>query len=224
MTPEQTERIFEPFYTSKAAGVGSGLGLSMVYGFVKQSNGAISVDSAPGDGARFTILLPTMELQSHAVVSAERPIPSGEATTQYDPTVTEPGFPLVLLVDDDPDVRRTIRRKIAAIGYPLIEADDADQALHHLSRVDAIGMVLTDIDMPGSLDGFGLARRIATAFPSVGVVLMSGQAVLTDRGPTEAGTFAMLRKPFSDKDLATALQTASRAAARLNDPRGGTPT
>lgn len=213
MPPEQTERIFEPFYTSKTAG--SGLGLSMVYGFAKQSNGAISVWSAPSAGATFTILLPSVDLQAPPLATEAPLAPSTAAEIAQ---VTD-HMPLILLVDDDRGVRRTIRRRIADIGYPLIEADNADEALELLSRIAAIGVVLSDVNMPGSLDGHGLARRIADSFPSVAVILMSGRIDPSGDGRTAFPGLPFLQKPFGDADLADALHSASvlhlrRAAGR----------
>lgn len=214
MTPEQTERIFEPFYTSKAAGAGSGLGLSMVYGFVKQSNGAISVDTAPGEGAVFSILLPSVQLRR----------PEGDADPELtvsplgDGPAPDEALPLILLVDDDRDVRRTIRRKIAGQGYPLIEADDASEALDLLARIPSVGVVFSDIDMPGGLDGFELARRIAEEFPEVSVVLMSGQAEATWRPKGVTPVVPVLRKPFADSQLSHALRAASADHIRRARP------
>lgn len=205
MTPVQTERIFEPFYTSKAAGAGSGLGLSMVYGFAKQSNGAISVWSAPGAGATFTILLPSVDLQAPQPPAEAPAAPSTPAEIAQ---VTD-HMPLILLVDDDRGVRRTIRRRIADIGYPLIEADDADEALELLSRISAIGVVLSDVNMPGSIDGQGLARRIAEDFPTVAVTLMSGRIDPAGDGRNPFAGLPFLQKPFGDAELAEALRSAS---------------
>lgn len=209
MSPEQVERIFEPFFTSKAAGAGSGLGLSMVYGFVKQSNGAIMVDSAPGKGTSFTILLPSVELA--ALPPAPLALPAPE------PASEEESPPLLLLVEDDRDVRRTLRRKIAALGHPLIEADSADEAKLLIQRIGAIAVVISDIDMPGTLDGFGLARWLAAERPGTGVVLMSGKAGLAGQAAAELPGLPILRKPFTDAALAAALATA-RAQARAPQP------
>jgi len=150
MSQTLSEKIFEPFFTSKVAGSGSGLGLSMVYGFVRQSNGAICVDSVPGKGTCFTILLPD--------VSGYSELSDLPAQVTAAPQVPEaPSGELVLLVEDDLDVRRTLRRKIAALGFPVVEAGDADEALILLRQLQGVGVVLSDVDMPGSMNGFGLA-------------------------------------------------------------------
>ncbi len=208
MTAEQTERIFEPFYTSKAAGAGSGLGLSMVYGFVKQSNGAISVESAPGEGATFTILLPSVDLRALAVVEQPPELPPRE-----EPPETG-NMPLVLLVDDDHDVRRTIRRHIASLGYPVIEAEDADVALDLLSRIGFIGIVLSDINMPGGMDGVALSRRVRDQFPQTAMILMSGRTEPAWHQDAAELKVEILAKPIPDDLLAQALSRAASAARR----------
>jgi PAS domain S-box-containing protein len=199
MSPDQTERIFEPFYTSKASGSGNGLGLSMVYGFVQQSNGAIWVDSDPGAGASFSILLPSADL---APVSAPEPAP--EELPPAPAVKPPPDAPIVLLVEDDQDVRRIIRRKIAALGHPLIEAENADEALKLLQRIEGFGTVISDIDMPGTLNGIDLAERIRASYPSLRIVLMSGKARYSSNSVPGAG-IVFLRKPFSPADLSEAL-------------------
>lgn len=197
MSQTLSEKIFEPFFTSKVAGSGSGLGLSMVYGFVRQSNGAICVDSTPGQGTCFTILLPDVSGYSEVSdLSPQRPTlpqmpdaPSPDAASQ-----------LVLLVEDDLDVRRTLRRKIAALGFPIVEAGDADEALILLRQLHGVGVVLSDVDMPGSMNGFGLARQVQQQFPQLQMVLMSGQNIQSPTQP-DLAAIPFLRKPFSDADL-----------------------
>lgn len=200
MPPALVEKIFEPFFTSKTAGSGSGLGLSMVYGFVRQSNGAICVDSTEGRGTTFTILLPEVS------DATPEPAPLPEATIAVSaPPDLPPGTdcPILLLVEDDRDVRRTIRRKVAALGYPIVEADNADEALVLLEQLCDVGIVLSDVDMPGSMNGFGLAARIQADHPEIAVVLMSGQNI---QPPAPQSDIPLLRKPFSDEDLQRTLR------------------
>ena len=208
MTPDQTERIFEPFYTSKAAGAGSGLGLSMVYGFVKQSNGAISVESAPGEGATFTILLPSVELRAEPVFEEPSEPP------MRDEAPDSANMPLVLLVDDDHDVRRTIRRRIASLGYPVIEAEDGDVALDLLSRIGFIGIVLSDINMPGSMDGVALSRCVRERFPQAAMILMSGRTEPAWHRDAAELKVEILGKPIPDDLLTQALNRAAAVAQR----------
>ena len=192
MSAEMIENIFEPFVTSKPDGKGSGLGLSMVYGFVRESNGAIWVESTPGDGTEFTILLP--------VSATERRV--------ADPApAIEPLRPtLVLLVDDDLDIRRSLRHPFAQLGHHLVEAGSADEALSLLTQIDSIGAVLTDIEMPGQMDGIALAEQLARTRPDLPVVLMSGNDY--PNGSTEQA-FPFLAKPFTADMLRTAFSQAA---------------
>lgn len=198
MEPALVEKIFEPFFTSKVAGSGSGLGLSMVYGFVQQSNGAITVDSAPGRGTSFTILLP--EVTPAVIEAAPAPTPR--------PTAPQ-GSRIVLLVEDDPDVRRTIRRQVSGFGHPVVEAENADEALILLDQLSEVGMVLSDVDMPGTMNGFGLAARVQAQFPHIDLVLMSGQNIQPPDGQTDT---PLLRKPFTNADLLSYLCPRKRKA------------
>ena len=209
MSAEQTERAFEPFFTSQTAGAGSGLGLSMVYGFVQQSNGAVWVDSAPGSGTTFSILLPGTGLQ--APVATRPPDPEAEAEDAALDLHRPDG--IVLLVEDDRDVRRTIRRKVASLGYPLVEAASGEEALDLLGRIEDIALVLSDIDMPGGIDGNRLAQRIAKDFPATAVVLMSGHPQHRD-GAGGIGV-PFLQKPFGAEELEQAF-----AAARNGEQDG----
>lgn len=223
MSPEQTERVFEPFYTSKAAGSGSGLGLSMVYGFVKQSNGAISVESTLGAGSCFTILLPSVALHRADSPAAPGLAAPNSAPDPVDPAATaDDEQALILLVEDDREVRRTIRRKIGAIGHPLVEADTADEALELLARIEAVGVVLTDVDMPGRMNGIDLACHLRSARPDLRVVLMSGQASLLEGGQEACADVPMLRKPFSTAELSAALAAARAPKSRTaGEPPAG---
>lgn len=197
MSPELAETIFEPFVTSKAAGKGSGLGLSMVYQFVRQSNGAIWVDSTPGAGATFTIQLP---------VSDSRPVPRA-VPSPGDSVAAEDQPRLVLLVEDDSDVRRAIRNKLGRLGHHLVEAGSADEAAGLIAQVEGIEIVLSDIDMPGTIDGRGLAQQLQITHPSLPVVLMSGKAGPA-RGDEMLANVPFLAKPFAVEELRDALQRA----------------
>lgn len=199
MTASQADRIFEPFYTSKAAGTGSGLGLSMVYGFVQQSNGSIRVESAPEKGTTFTVLLPSVRL---VLFDKESEKPFHERSQPEVVSPTEDGLPMILLVEDDHDVRRIIRRKLAEIGYPLVEAENSAEALRLLGRIKEIGILLSDIGIPGEMDGNSLASCVRAEFPEIGIVLMSGQ---TNFSSVKDQNIPFLRKPFDVADLSEAL-------------------
>ncbi|MBX3468632.1 MAG: response regulator [Planctomycetes bacterium] len=156
-------RIFEPFFTTKEQGKGTGLGLSTVYGIVRQSRGAIDVRSAPGAGATFRILLPA------APAGPADAAPGRGAAPRR-------GSETILLVEDDPTVRRLLEQVLATAGYTVLAAADAAQALAlargHPARIH---LLLTDLVMP-RLGGRALARRLAVERPDLAVLLMSGHA------------------------------------------------
>ena len=193
MEPETLAQVFEPFFTTKAMGngKGTGLGLATVYGIVKQNNGFICADSAPGKGTTFTIYLPQVakETAETSVSSlAERPMGHGEN---------------VLLVEDENALRRICRLFLIALGYHVLEAETPGEALALVSRTpDEIHLLLTDVVMPG-MDGRQLAQRISEAKPGIKVLFMSGYTadVMAERGVLEQKT-AFLAKPFTRDDLA----------------------
>ncbi len=183
-------RIFEPFFTTKEAGKGTGIGLSTVYGIVRQSGGHITVDSAPGRGTLFTLYLP----------------PSAPPGGRVRKSSTAPsrlrGGETLLLVEDEPSVRRATRRILRANGYRVIEAAAAAEALAVLGDAErGVDLVLTDIVMPG-LDGRELSEKVVGIRPSLRCLYMSGHSydALSRRGalPEHA---SFLQKPFTSHAL-----------------------
>jgi PAS domain S-box-containing protein len=207
MSREQRDRIFEPFYSTKSFGVGAGLGLSMVYAFVLQSNGSIRVDSEPGRGTAFTLLLPVSRDDLLPPVSGPTGPPRGKDIDV---------LPLVLLVDDNANVRAVLRRQLVKLGYSLIEAANADEALDLVEKVQEIDIVVTDIGMPGTKDGLDLALELQTRFPRVGMILMTGHAVEDGAG---GRNIPILRKPIDPDDLAGAITLAQEEVATRSDMR-----
>jgi CheY-like chemotaxis protein len=158
------QRAFEPFFTTKAPGKGCGLGLSTVYGIVKQHEGYTAVESEPGHGATFRVYLPRLE----APVEAPRgdngrgPLPGGEET--------------ILLVEDEEAVRSLVREILSRLGYRVLVASDGIEALTLSQRFpEAIHLLLTDVIMPG-MDGRELAERMMVARPDTRILFMSGYA------------------------------------------------
>lgn len=193
MDEEVAAKAFEPFFTTKAAGRGSGLGLSMVWGFVRQSAGTVSVESKPGKGSRFTIMLPVF---NHAVAPETAKAPTPIA-----------GNGLVLVVDDNANLRRTVCRELARIGYGVIEAEDGEEALELVSSVAELRALVADIVMPG-ISGFRLAREASRLRPDLRIVLMTGFDGSCQRD-REGLIVPVLRKPFNPTQLANAIEASS---------------
>lgn len=189
MTPEVKKHIFEPFFTTKPQGEGTGLGLAIVYGIVKQSGGAVEVQTAPGAGTTFRILLPRVEPAAAVKQSsATKTVASGNET--------------VLVVEDQEQVRKLTVRLLKACGYKVLEAADASAAMQHAMKPGEIHLLLTDIVMPG-MSGVDLAEQLRELRPSLRIVYMSGysERVAADRlviGPDKG----YLTKPFSPQALA----------------------
>ena len=189
--PETTRsRIFEPFFTTKGPGSGTGLGLAMVYGFVKQSGGYIYVDSEPGRGTTFSLYLPEAEeaVPTDPMLPESLEVPRGSET--------------ILVVEDDDLVRRLAERILRSTGYTVLDARSGEEALsvarHHQGPIH---LVLTDVVMPG-MGGRRLSEALAQVRPEVKVIFMSGytdEVVL--RQGLEAGA-AFVQKPFSPLALA----------------------
>ncbi len=195
MDAETVAHIFEPFFTTKRFGLGSGLGLAMVYGFVQQSGGGISVHSEPGQGTTVLMVLPRVFPGAGAEpADAEQALPA--ATGE-----------LVLLVEDEPSVRRVVRQQLMDLGYPVIEAEDGAQALQMIEQVPDIAIVVSDVIMPGGINGRQLAARALERNPAMRVLLMSGYA---DMPGADGPALPILTKPFVRQDLARALQQAGR--------------
>jgi CheY-like chemotaxis protein len=221
MPPEVLERAFEPFFTTKETGKGTGLGLAMIHGFVKQSGGLIGIDSAPGTGTTFRLYLPRAAMDA---VQGPGPDEDGadEAFTGRGETV--------LVVDDDADVRAVAVQAVTALGYHVLEADGAEAALTLLDR-QPVDLLFTDVVMPGGLNGRELALEGLRRHPSLRVLFASGYANGTSAPEAEAGASAdtgsaadpgavlrraeTLPKPYRDGVLARALRRALDLQAPL---------
>jgi len=195
MNADTLSRACEPFFTTKRLGLGSGLGLAMAYGFAKQSGGGISIQSQPDQGTTVLMVLPLAA-------------PEPEADEPDEEAVLPHSGELVLLVEDEPNVRRVVRQQLIDLGYPVIEAENGMQALEMIEYITDIAIVVSDVIMPGSLNGRQLAERVLTERPQVRFVLMSGYTDETDIENTHV--LPVLAKPFVRQDLARALQSAHK--------------
>ncbi|MDG2522838.1 PAS domain-containing protein [Caulobacter segnis] len=196
MDAETAARVFEPFFTTKPVGKGTGLGLSQVYGFAKQSGGGVTIDSAPGEGATVSLLLPMVSEPVRVVETSATP-----DTPRPQASLT------VLLVEDDHDVGELVETMLAELGHTVIRADHVDAALHVAASTPEVGLVITDVIMPGGASGVDLARALAEQRPDLPVVLSSGYTGET-LALAEAAPWPLLRKPYALDALAAAISQA----------------
>ena len=192
---EVRERIFEPFYTTKAVGKGTGLGLSQVYGFLKQSGGAIHVVTGPGEGTRMEMYLPVALGIEPALAE-----PTRIASTAGG------GERSVLLVEDDPEVQAIAVALLEAMGMTVTTAPDPALALKRL-KARRFDILLTDIVMPGAMSGLDLARRASTLYPDMRIVLATGYAGDDVDAALRDAPWTLVRKPFAIEALRTVLES-----------------
>lgn len=200
-TAEALARAVEPFFTTKT--LGSGLGLSMVYGFVKQSRGYFHIDSRPGQGTAVTLLLPRAE----PVARLPEPAPNPLSTL---PDAPDGGWrgQLALVAEDNDDVRQVMRQQLVELGFSVVEASGGDEAAELVEQIDGLTLLVSDIVMPG-LSGIELARRARILRPAMRVVLVSGFSV--EYGELAPDT-VILRKPWDKRDLVAAIGRAREPA------------
>jgi len=190
MSAEVMAKVFEPFFSTKAEGKGSGLGLSMVYGFVKQSGGHVNIYSEPGHGTTIRLYLPrAMEREDVEVVVDTGPITGGTET--------------VLVVEDDDEVRATVVEMLGDLGYRVLKAVDAQSALNVVESGIAIDLLFTDVVMPGTLKSPELARKARQRLPDIAVLFTSGytENSIVHGGRLDAGV-ELLSKPYTREALA----------------------
>jgi CheY-like chemotaxis protein len=197
MPPDVVARIFEPFYTTKEQGKGTGLGLSMVFGFMKQSGGHITVYSEPGKGTTFRLYLPSLEAAG---------APQGDRSAA---PAWRGGSETVLVVEDNAGLRRIVVRQLSEAGYHVLQAPDAAAAMELIEGPEPVHLLLSDIVMPGEMDGRDLARAAVRRRPLIKVLLTSGfpDVRLPGSGLRSAGS-RMLIKPYRKEDLLRAVRDA----------------
>jgi PAS domain S-box-containing protein len=196
MLPEVRERAFEPYFSTKEAGKGSGLGLSMVYGFVRQSGGQVTINSEPSLGTTVRLYLPVSTTE-------EKP---AEPMQESKPEVAA-RFAAILVVEDDPFVRAYAVALLETLGYRVLVATDGRDALVKLGEDRTIDLLFSDVIMPGGISGWELAERAQKLRPGLRVLLTSGYSpeTLVPRTPLSSH-FTILNKPYRKSDLALRLK------------------
>jgi signal transduction histidine kinase len=202
------ENVFEPFFTTKDVGKGSGLGLSMVYGFVKQSNGHIKIYSEENHGTTVRIYLPQ-------AIGLAQPITDELAST----SILEGGDETILVVEDDDLVRTFVVGQIQSLGYVTLAAVNADAALVVINSAQTIDLLFTDMIMPGSMNGRQLSDAALRRRPSLSVLFTSGytENTVIHYGRLDAGVL-LLAKPYRKSDLARMIRAALAADIKLQPP------
>ncbi|MDP6473494.1 MAG: nitrate- and nitrite sensing domain-containing protein [Alphaproteobacteria bacterium] len=197
MSRETIEKIYDPFFSTKGRDKGSGLGLAMVYGFVKRSGGHISVHSEPGGGSEFHIFLPRSLEKSGAAKSpddAAKELPGGSET--------------ILVVDDERAMLEISIDHLTELEYQTVGAEDGRQALQLLKQNGGIDLLFSDVIMPGGMDGFELARQARDIHPGLGILLTSGFAETDGKADSQNDPLVtelrskILEKPYNKKELA----------------------
>ncbi|NPU11405.1 PAS domain S-box protein [Bradyrhizobium sp. 83002] len=193
MSSEVVKRAFDPFYTTKPLGQGTGLGLSMIYGFAKQSGGQVRIESILGEGTTIHLFLPRFHGQEH---------PQGELPTLSQAPRADAGQ-TVLIVDDEPSVRMLVGEVLAELGYRTIESADGASALRVLCSDARVDLLVTDVGLPGGMNGRQLADFSRTARPSLKILFITGYAekAVMDAPGLDKG-MAILTKPFDMDSLA----------------------
>lgn len=194
MDPATIEKVFEPFFTTKPVGQGTGLGLSMVYGFAKQSNGQVRIDSTPGLGTSITLYLPIAD-----------PMSTVDETGGID-TVFEGDGQTVLLVEDDPSVRLLIGEVLRELGYNIVEAAEPSEAIRLLEAGRPFDLMITDVGLPG-MNGRQLAEVARDHLPSLPILFVTGYAENAAMRVGFLGTnMAMITKPFQIEILSAKIR------------------
>jgi PAS domain S-box-containing protein len=203
MSPEVAARVFEPFFTTKAGGRGTGLGLSMVYGFVKQSGGTVTIHSQPGRGTTVTMLLPVAAAPKNLAGGGEPQASSAPHT--------------ILLVEDEDDVRAIVRRQLETLGHTVIVADAGTEALLLLQGPAVPDVLVADIVLGTGMNGIDLAAAARRVRANLPVIFISGYTAIAEAQQRirEMGA-PLLSKPFTTPQLEQAIQEVCTAAAPRN--------
>ncbi|XDA99345.1 ATP-binding protein [Sulfitobacter sp. LCG007] len=208
MSPETLARATEPFFTTKEVGSGTGLGLSMVEGFCRQSGGSLSITSRPGGGCTVTCWFPQ---RGEGRVTPEAPPPRR-------PPLRIDGKGTVMIVDDESQIARTLARRLEILGYSTIVASDGEDALSLLATGTKPDLVISDVVMPGRVQGDMLAKGIGELYPDLPIIMMSGRASGSRRPLTAGGEpVTILPKPIDMSELRAAILRAMPRREDVDD-------
>ncbi|MFT5047682.1 MAG: PAS domain S-box-containing protein [Porticoccaceae bacterium] len=197
ISPDDLQRVFEPFHTTKSMSGGHGLGLSMVYGFARQSGGCLTVESEEGSGAKFTIYLP----KDWSSDEEEKPLPTDTGTLSL--------RKIILLVEDDDSVRRLTERRLRHMGHDVILAINGSEGLTKFRDHPEIDLLITDIVMPGDLNGWQLLSNLRNERTQLPVIVSSGYSgKLADQSDTLEDGVVVLHKPYSFDELKSSIALA----------------
>ncbi len=201
MSEAVRRRAFEPFFTTKPTGAGTGLGRSMVYGFVKQSGGHIQIYSELGHGTSVRVFLPVAD--AAAAAEQEKGMQAPELPK---------GSETIMLVEDDPRLRRVLSRRLRSLGYQVFEAENGAAALAELAELPELALLFTDMVMPGGMTGLELAEAALAIKPSLKILFTSGYAepAIARRGQQKG---AWLKKPYTAEELAETIREVLREQA-----------
>lgn len=206
MSQEVIDRAFEPFFTTKEEGQGTGLGLSQVYGWVKQSGGHIKIYSELGHGTTIKLYLPRAETEaSERQMEADLGTPNGDET--------------ILVVEDNPNVRKTVIRQLHDLGYRTVEADSGVRALELARGGLEFDLLLTDVIMPGGMTGYQLADELRATWPDLRVLFTSGYTELAASDGSAPRNDPLLSKPYRKQDLGRAVRAALDAPDHGHAPK-----
>ena len=189
MTPDVLKRAFEPFFGTKAVGQGSGLGLSMVHGFVNQSGGLVRLESEIGKGTTVRIYFP-------------RSVARETVKSPSEATAVDSSRKTILVVEDNDMVRTYVTAQLESLGYNVLEAENGPSGLEKLASDEQVDLLFTDIIMPGGMNGRELAERALEQHPHLKVLFTSGydESAITTDGRLTEGMF-LLKKPYQRKEL-----------------------
>ena len=201
MTPEQQEHIFEPFYTTKVKGKGTGLGLAMVYSFITRSKGYIKIDSEVGVGTTFHIYLPKDEM-----INTKKSLLEDKQENNNEPH--QKGHETILVVDDEESLCFLAKEILEERGYKVLLANNGKEALEQLKKNYPIDLIFSDVVMPGGVGGYQLAEQAMAEFPKLKILLTSGHENVVPVNDEQQHLHAnLLKKPYSSADLAKRIRT-----------------